>query len=120
MFETNRENKQMHGCMDFWQHEWNGYVMCLPYNFCMKIDSALFISASICVPSQKCLVQVTFSPTLSDDVINAEALRWREEFHSDTSNCQHTEPDAKVRSITVSSTIMLLLTQHTALTSVVQ
>ncbi|XP_016140702.1 cilia- and flagella-associated protein 74 [Sinocyclocheilus grahami] len=47
------------------------------------------------LPGQKCLVQVTFSPTLSDDVINAEALHWREEFHTDTSNCQHTEPDAK-------------------------
>ncbi|XP_026126470.1 cilia- and flagella-associated protein 74 isoform X1 [Carassius auratus] len=47
------------------------------------------------LPGQKSLVQVTFSPTLSDDVINAEALRWKEEFHTDTSNCQHTEPDAK-------------------------
>ncbi|XP_016316600.1 cilia- and flagella-associated protein 74-like, partial [Sinocyclocheilus anshuiensis] len=47
------------------------------------------------LPGQKCLVQVTFSPTLSDDVINTEALHWREEFHTDTSNCQHTEPDAK-------------------------
>ncbi|XP_016372318.1 cilia- and flagella-associated protein 74 [Sinocyclocheilus rhinocerous] len=47
------------------------------------------------LPGQKCLVQVTFSPTLSDDVINAEALHRREEFHTDTSNCQHTEPDAK-------------------------
>ncbi|KAL1269183.1 hypothetical protein QQF64_031472 [Cirrhinus molitorella] len=47
------------------------------------------------LPGQKCLVQVTFSPTLSDDAISAEALRWREEFHNDTSNCQYTEADTK-------------------------
>ncbi|XP_050973466.1 cilia- and flagella-associated protein 74 [Labeo rohita] len=47
------------------------------------------------LPGQKCLVQVTFSPTLSDDVIRAETLRWREECHTDTSNCQYTEADTK-------------------------
>ncbi|XP_048067039.1 cilia- and flagella-associated protein 74 isoform X2 [Megalobrama amblycephala] len=47
------------------------------------------------LPGQRCLVQVTFSPTLTDDVIKAEAVRRRKEFHTDASSCQHTQPDSK-------------------------
>ncbi|XP_051760372.1 cilia- and flagella-associated protein 74 isoform X2 [Ctenopharyngodon idella] len=47
------------------------------------------------LPGQRCLVQVTFSPTLSDDVIKAQAVRRRNEFHTNTSSCQHTQPDSK-------------------------
>ncbi|XP_067250222.1 cilia- and flagella-associated protein 74 isoform X3 [Chanodichthys erythropterus] len=47
------------------------------------------------LPGQRCLIQVTFSPTLTDDVIKAEAVHRRKEFHTDTSSCQHTQPDSK-------------------------
>ncbi|XP_067269065.1 cilia- and flagella-associated protein 74 [Pseudorasbora parva] len=43
------------------------------------------------LPGQRCLVQVTFSPTLSDNVIKAEALRQR----NVTSSSQRTQPDSK-------------------------
>ncbi|XP_073675909.1 cilia- and flagella-associated protein 74 [Garra rufa] len=60
------------------------------------------------LPGQKCLVQVTFSPTLSDDAISAETLRWREEFHTDTSSYRYPEADTKSKM----GTPLLLVKDH--------
>ncbi|KAK7135236.1 hypothetical protein R3I94_014023 [Phoxinus phoxinus] len=62
------------------------------FSFCVPEDSDVSITPSSgrILPGQKCLIQVTFSPTLSEDVIKAEALRR-------TIDCQHTQPDTKSR-----------------------
>ncbi|XP_051508831.1 cilia- and flagella-associated protein 74 [Myxocyprinus asiaticus] len=53
------------------------------------------------LPGQRCLVQVTFSPTLSDDAIKAETLRLNglnEDLHraeTDTTSSKHTQPETR-------------------------
>ncbi|XP_056102909.1 cilia- and flagella-associated protein 74 [Rhinichthys klamathensis goyatoka] len=63
------------------------------FSFSVPEDSDISIAPSSgrVLPGQRCLIQVTFSPTLSDDVIKAEALRRRNE----SIDCQHTQPDTK-------------------------
>ncbi|XDV48351.1 hypothetical protein PO909_017774 [Leuciscus waleckii] len=63
------------------------------FSFSVPEDSDISITPSSgrVLPGQRCLIQVTFSPTLSDDVIKAEVLRRRNE----TIDCQHTPPDTK-------------------------
>ncbi|XP_051950044.1 cilia- and flagella-associated protein 74 [Xyrauchen texanus] len=53
------------------------------------------------LPGQRCLVQVTFSPTLSDDAIKAETLRLNglnEDLHraeTDSTSSKNTQPDTR-------------------------
>ncbi|XP_039530895.1 cilia- and flagella-associated protein 74 isoform X1 [Pimephales promelas] len=63
------------------------------FSFSVPEDSDISIAPSSgrVLPGQRWLIQVTFRPTLSDDVIKAEALRRSNE----TIDCQHTQPDTK-------------------------
>ncbi|XP_056320549.1 cilia- and flagella-associated protein 74 [Danio aesculapii] len=67
------------------------------FTFSVPEDSDFTItpSSGCLLPGQRRLVQVTFSPALSNDIIKAEALRRRDESQSDR---QHTDTDSKSKS----------------------